>query len=84
MEKQKSHKRELHKTISWCLAETFQVKREWHDIFKVLKGENETKTMKKKILPRKIIIQNWRRDKQKLNESTTTKPALQEMLKWLL
>ena len=38
----------------------------------------------KNSLLRKIIIQNWRRDKQKLNESTTTKPALQEMLKRLL
>ena len=67
-------------------AETLQARREWHDILKVMKGKN--------LQPRLLY---WARisfrfdgeiksfpDKQKLREFSTTKPALQQMLKELL
>ena len=67
-------------------AETLQSGREWHDIFKVMKG--------KKLRPR-LLYQariSFRFDgeiksfteKQKLREFSTTKPAVQQMLKELL
>ena len=67
-------------------AETLQVKREWQDIFKVLKGKN--------LQPRLLYlawisfgidgeIKNFS-DKQKLREISTTKPALQQILKGLI
>ena len=64
-------------------AETLQAKREWQDIFKVLKGKN--------LQPRLLYLAwisfridgeiNNFSDKQKLREISTTKPALQQMLK---
>ena len=64
-------------------AETLQAKREWQDIFKVLKGEN--------LQPRLLYLARISfkmdgeikcfSDKQKLREFSTTKPALQQMLK---
>ena len=67
-------------------AETIQARREWHDIFKVMKGKN--------IQPRLLYLAriSFRfdgeiksfTDKQKLREFSTTKPALQQMLKELL
>ena len=67
-------------------AETLQVRREWQDIFKVLKGEN--------LQPRLLYsvrisfktdgdIKSFS-DKQKLGEFSATKPALQQMLKGLI
>ena len=67
-------------------AETLQARREWQDIFKVMK--------KKKLQPRLLYqarisfrfdgeIKHFT-DKQKLKEFSTTKPALQQMLKELL
>ena len=67
-------------------AETLQARREWQDTFKVLKGEN--------LLPRllyparisfKIVgeIKSFS-DKQKLREFSTTKTALQQMIKGLI
>ena len=67
-------------------AETLQVRRKWHDIFKVMKGKN---------LQPKILYparHSFRFDgeiksfteKQKLRECSTTRPALQPMLKGLL
>ena len=62
-------------------AETLQARREWHDIFKVMKGKN--------LQPRLLYLAriSFRidgfTDKQKLREFTT-KPALQQMLKELL
>ena len=56
------------------------------DIFKVLKGKKSTTKI---TVPGKDLIQNWWRnkknfsDKQKLREFSTTKPALQQMLKGL-
>ena len=67
-------------------AETLQDRREWQNIFKVLKGKN--------IQPRlpflaKISFKTDGEiksfsDKQKLTEFSTTKSALQQMLKGLI
>ena len=63
-------------------AETLQARREWQDIFKVLKGKN--------LLPRLLYLARISfkmdgeiksfSDKQKLREFSITKPALQQML----
>ena len=67
-------------------AETLQARREWHDIFKVMKGKN--------LQPRLFYLAriSFRfdeeiksfTDKQKLREFSNTKAALQQMLKELL
>ena len=67
-------------------AETLQFRREWQDIFKVLKGKN--------LQPRLLYLTRISfksdgeiksfSDKQKLREFSTTKPALQQMLKGLM
>ena len=67
-------------------AEALQAGREWHDIFKVMKGQN--------LQPRLLYTAriSFRldgemksfTDKQKLREFSTTQPALQQMLKELL
>ena len=64
-------------------AETLQARKEWQDIFKVLKGKN--------LLPGLLYLagisfkidREIKRfsDKQKLKKFSTTKPALQQMLK---
>ena len=66
--------------------ETLQSRREWHDIFKVLKGKN----LQNRILyPARLSFQiegerkNFS-DKQKLKDSSNTKPILKEILKGLL
>ena len=64
-------------------AETLQARRDWQDIFKVMKGKN---------LQSRLLYTAFRfdreiktfTDKQKLREFSTTKPALQQMLKELL
>ena len=67
-------------------AETLQAKREWQDIFKVL----ERKNLQQRLLyMAKISFQIDREiksfsDKQKLREFSTSKPALQQMLKGLI
>ena len=85
-EKQVTYKRNPICLIADFLTETLQARREWKDIFKVLKGKNLQPRLlyparssfkidggKKKLLRQ-----------QKLREfSTTTKPALQQMLKGL-
>ena len=67
-------------------TETLQARREWHDIFKVMKGKN----LQPRILyPARISfrfeeeIKNFP-DKQNLREFSTTKPALQQMPEELL
>ncbi len=67
-------------------AENLQARREWHDKFNVMKGKN---------LPPRVLhpasisfrfdgeLKSFT-DKQKLREFSTTKPALQQMLKELL
>ena len=67
-------------------AETLQVRREWQDIFKVLKGKN--------LQPRLLYLARISfkidgeiksfSDKQKFREFGTTEPALQQMLKGLI
>ena len=67
-------------------AETLQARREWQDVFKVLKGKN--------IQPRLLYLARISfkihaeiksfSDKQKLRDFSTAKPALQQMLKGLM
>ena len=67
-------------------AKTAQARREWHDIFKVLKWKN--------LQPRLVYLarislkfdgemKNFS-NKQKIREFSTTKPALQQILKGLI
>ena len=64
-------------------AETLQARREWHDILKVMKGKNLQPRL---LYPARISfrfdgeIKSFT-DKQKLREFSTTKPALQQILK---
>ena len=67
-------------------AETLQARREWQDIFKVMKGK---KLQPRLLYPARISFRFDREiktftDKQKLREFSTTKPTLQQMLKELL
>ena len=67
-------------------AETLQARREWQDIFKVMKGKNLELRL---LYPARISLRfdgeiKTFTDKQKLREFSTTKPALQQMLKELL
>ena len=63
-------------------AETLQARREWQDVFKVLKGKNLQPRL---LYPTRISFKIDREiksfsDKQKLREFNTTKPALLQML----
>ena len=67
-------------------AETLQARREGQDIFKVMKGK---KLQPRLLYPARISFRfdgeiKIFTDKQKLREFSTTKPALQQMLKKLL
>ena len=67
-------------------AETLQARREWQDIFKVLKGKNLQPRL---LYPARLSFETDGEiksfsDKQKLREFGTTKPALQKMLKGLI
>ena len=67
-------------------AETLQARSEWHDIFKVMKGKNLQPRLPQ---PARISFRFGREiksftDKQKVRQVSTTKPALQQMLKELL
>ena len=67
-------------------AETLQARREWQDIFKILKGKNlQLRLLYLARISFKIDgeIKSFS-DKQKLREFSTTKPALQQMLKGLI
>ena len=67
-------------------AETLKARREWQDIFKVLKGKNlQPRLLYPASISFKIDgeIKNFS-DKQKLREFSTTKQALQQMLKGLI
>ena len=67
-------------------AETLQARREWQDIFKVMKEKNLQPIL---LYPARISfrfdreIKNFT-DNQKLREFSTTKPALQQMLEEFL
>ena len=67
-------------------AETLQARRDWQDIFKVMKGKNLQPIL---FYPARISFRfdgeiKTFTDKQKLREFSTTKLALQRMLKDLL
>ena len=75
------------KPVHWTAdlsAETLQARREWQDILNVLKGND--------LQPRLLARISFRMDgeikrfsdKQKLTGLSTTKPALQQMLKGLI
>ena len=66
--------------------ETLQARREWHDIFKMMKGKNlQTRIFYPARLPFRVDgeIKSFPGE-QKLKEFSTAKPALQQMLKELL
>ena len=68
------------------LTDTVQARKEWQDILKVMKGEN----LQPRLLHPPELSSKFDReiksftDKQKLREFSTTRPALQQMLKDLL
>ena len=67
-------------------TETLQVRKEWQNIFKVLKGKNlQARILYTARLSFRIEgeIKNFS-DKQKLKEYSNTKPILKEILKGLL
>ena len=67
-------------------AETLQARRKWEDKFKVLKGENlQARLLYLARISFKIDgeIKSFS-DKQKLRESSITKPAVQQMFKGLI
>jgi len=80
---QVTYKRNSIRLTADLSAETLQVRREWQDIFKVLKGKNRQPRL---LYPGRISfkidgeIKSFS-DKQKLREFITTKPALKQMLK---
>jgi len=66
-------------------AETLQARKEWQDKFKVLQGKNlQSRLLHQARISFKIDgeIKSFS-NKQKLGEFSTTKPALQQMLKGL-
>ena len=67
-------------------VEILQARREWQDIFKVLKGKNlQPRLLYLARISFKIDGEIKRfLDKQKLREFSTNKPALQQMLKGLI
>ena len=85
-EKQVTHKEIPIRLTADLSAETLQARREWQDIFEVMKE----KTLQPRFLyPARISFRFYGdiktfTDKQKLTEFSTTKPALQQMLKGLL
>ena len=67
-------------------AEALQARREWQGIFQVLKGKNLHARL---LYPARISFKTDGEiksfsDKQKLREFSTTKPALQQVLKGLV
>ena len=70
---------------AYLSAETLQARREWQDIFEVLKGKNLQPRLPH---PARISFKNGEikcfSDKQKLREFSTTKPDLHQMLKGLI
>ena len=87
MEKQQITHKGVHIRITADLSiETIQAKREWKDILKVMKEKNIQPRL---LYPARISFRYEEEiksftDKQKLREFSTTKPALQQMLKDLL
>ena len=81
-----THKRSPIKITADFSIETLQARREWQDILKMMKEKNLQPRL---LYPARISfkyegeIKSFT-DKQKLREFSTTKPALQQMLKDLL
>ena len=72
----------FHKVNSWFLSKTLKARREWQDIFKMMKGKNLQPRLP---YPARISFRFEEEiktftDKQKLREFSTTKPALQQEL----
>ena len=67
-------------------VETLQARREWQDIFKVLKGKNLQRRLQYLARISFKIYEEIKSflDKQKLREFSTTKPALEQMLNGLI
>ena len=80
---QVTYKGNLIHLTAYLSAETLQARREWQDIFKVLKGKNlQLRLLYLARISFEIDEKLFR--KQKLREFSTTKPALQKMLKGLI
>ena len=74
------------KCLTDLSAETLQARREWQDIFNIIKGKNIQPRL---LYPVSISFKTDGEmksfsDKQKLREFSTTKPALQQILKGLI
>ena len=85
-EKQITHKGIPIRITADLSIETLQARREWQDILKVMKENN---LLPRLLYPARISFKYKGEiksfiDKQKLREFSTTKPALQQMLKDLL
>ena len=83
---QKTHKGILLRITADLSIETLQARREWQDILKVMKEKNLYSRL---LYPARISFKYAGEiksfpDKQKLREFSTTKPALQQMVKDLL
>ena len=86
MEKQITHKAIPIRITADLSIETLQARREWQDILKVMEEKSlQSRFLYPATIPFKHAgeIKNFT-DKQKLREFSTTKPALQQMLKDLL
>ena len=87
MEKQQiTHKGVCTRITADLSIETLQARREWQDILEVMKEKNLQPRL---LYPARISIKYKGEiksftEKQKLREFSTTKPALQQMLKDLL
>ena len=81
-----THKRIPLRITADLSIETLQARREWQDILKVMKEKNLQPRL---LYPARSSFRYEREtksftDKQKLREFSTTKPALQQMLKDIL
>ena len=84
--KQITHKGTPIRLMADFSAETLQARREWQDIFNMMKGK---KPPTKLLYPARLSFRfegeiKTFTDKQKLREFSNTKPALQQILKELL
>ena len=75
-----------HKSISWLLKETLQTRRDWQEIFKVMRSRDLQPRL---FYPAKIPFRIERKikifpDKKKLKEFVITKLLLYELLKGLI
>ena len=85
-EKQQTHKGILIRITADISIETLQARREWQDILKVMKKKNLQPRL---LYPARISFKYEGEtksftDKPKLREFSSSKPALQQMLKALL